>query len=693
MSKRLNKRSGLVGLRVIGSSSCGCRGPRARSARHTWRLQAVAWALLASQGPAHALDHVWLGGSGTWGDASRWSLLGVPGAGDTATLQGGSHAVQLTADTSVGGLFITNGTLGGTAVLTTGAASFGSATLGWNTAAAEGTLNVNGPASFAGGSISTLRYGQIVNLNGNTTWSAGNGRIEVGNSYAGSSSDDPYRASQLNIAAGSTFTDAGAAAAAGSKTIGYHGGQIHNAGTYVRNGVGTTVASYGFNNTGTVQVNSGTFMLDGNSSLRSQSSGQINVASGAVLNLGHADITGGRIANAGRVLLNSNGVATVAADASIGGAWELNHSSAQLKLTGTHSINSLTLTSGYLGGTAVLNTGAASFGSATLGWNTAAAEGTLNVNGPASFAGGSISTLRYGQIVNLNGNTTWSAGNGRIEVGNSYAGSSSDDPYRASQLNIAAGSTFTDAGAAAAAGSKTIGYHGGQIHNAGTYVRNGLGTTVASDGFHNTGTVQINAGVFAADDRFVNSGEVMIATGASLRALDPTLRNAGLISGTGTVKTYGAAYALTNNGTLAPGSAAAPIGTLTIDGDLSNADTAVFRVDLGAGGTADRLVITDDVLWNGELALHATPGLALNVGDSFVLATFDQRLSASVFDSITWHGAGGAQFALDYNAHDLTLRVTAAVPEPATYALWLLGLAGLLAWRGRRLQRGQNGWR
>ncbi|MFG6433376.1 beta strand repeat-containing protein [Roseateles sp. LYH14W] len=594
-----------------------------------------------------------------------------------------SAVLQHSGTHSVSSLALTSGYFGGTGVLNIGSASFGSAVLGLADTT-DGVINVSGNASFNGANNQTLRYGQIVNLNGNTTWSAGNGRIEVDQAYAGNSSTNPYGVSQLNIAAGTTFTDAGAAAAGGTKHIGYNGGQVNNAGTYVRNGLGTTLASYGFNNTGTVQINSGTFGLTGNSSFRGQSSGLINVAAGAVFNLGDADITGGSINNAGRVAMTSSSVATIAAAASINGAWELNHSSAVLQHSGTHSVSSLALTSGYFGGTGVLNAGSASFGSAVLGL-AGTTDGVINVSGNASFNGANNQNLRYGQIVNLNGNTTWSAGNGRIEVDQAYAGNSSTNPYGVSQLNIAAGTTFTDAGAAAAGGTKHIGYHGGEVNNAGTYVRNGLGTTLASYGFNNTGTVQVHAGTFAVDAHFNNVGEVRIDAGAKLQAQSDSFSNDGLMGGEGTIQTRNLNQALVNAGTLTPGGLGTA-GNLLLNGDLSMASGGALRFDLTADAH-DLLTITSDVTFGGTLQLWADSALGLHLGDSFVVATYGQRLAGSAFSNVQWLGSGANPFSVEYGDSALTLRVTTAVPEPETWALWLLGVSALAAWRTRRTTR------
>jgi hypothetical protein len=73
------------------------------------------------------------------------------------------------------------------------------------------------------------------------------------------------------------------------------------------------------------------------------------------------------------------------------------------------------------------------------------------------------------------------------------------------------------------------------------------------------------------------------------------------------------------------------------------------------------------------------------VGDTFVIATFEDRLNDSKFASISTRGYGSdVRFSVIYNEHDLTLAVT-AVPEPENWAMFLAGL-GLMVSVFRRKQ-------
>jgi hypothetical protein len=300
------------------------------------------------------------------------------------------------------------------------------------------------------------------------------------------------------------------------------------------------------------------------------------------------------------------------------------------------------------------------------------------VQGAATFDGAGNQAIAYSHTLRLNGHSTWTAGNGRLIVDSAYQ--TGNDVWPSAVLHIAGGATFADLGAASATGFKTLGH--GTVLNEGQYLRSGLGRTEAY-GLANHGSIQVVAGALGVDDRFINTGEVTVETDAALFGLGANLRNDGLLQGDGTVRTYSANFALTNAGMLAPGGLETA-GTLTIDGDLVLAAAGSLRIDLVAGGH-DLLAVTSDASFGGRLLIWGAQGL----GDSFVVATFGQRLDDSTFSSVSWLGGGDNPFSVDYGDHAITLRVTSPVPEPAVWLLWASGL--LLPALARRRSRQVDG--
>ena len=153
------------------------------------------------------------------------------------------------------------------------------------------------------------------------------------------------------------------------------------------------------------------------------------------------------------------------------------------------------------------------------------------------------------------------------------------------------------------------------------------------------------------------------------------------MQGNGTILTQ-ANGELINSGAINPGGSNF-IGHLTIDGNLHQMASGVLNFDLANLNSFDQLTVTHNVTLGGELDVWNL-GYAPTVGDSFVVATFDQRLADSKFSSVNPHGFGsGVNFDVAYHEHDVTVTV---VPEPEQYLMLLagLGLVGAMA-RRRRL--------
>ena len=344
----------------------------ARVARSRKCFTAIAVALATMSSPVLALDYIWRGGSGNWDDASQWTLLGVPGAGDSALLGGGSTFMNVAA--SVGSLFINSGGLSGPGVLTAGSLNFERGRMGTPFGPfVTGSTTVSGNAIFNGALIQSIGPAYTLTLQSASTWTAGTGALNGSGAVVN--------------AAGAVFSDQGAGAANAYRALrdnggSYFGGVFVNQGTYLRSGLGLTRA-YGFDNAGTVQVQSGTFELRDNA----KSSGLIDVAAGAVLNFYGSASVSGRIDNRGMVVFERGG-ATLTSTSRLDGAVRILDSAVFNE--GTQLMQSLSLNSGgaQLNSSGSVTTVALDFRRGTLGGTTNFYPvGSTTVTGTTVFDG------------------------------------------------------------------------------------------------------------------------------------------------------------------------------------------------------------------------------------------------------------------------------------------------------------------
>ena len=482
----------------------------------------------------------------------------------------------------------TGGTLSGPGTVTASTLNFSSGTMGENTSGfTGGTTTVTGTTTFDGTQEENIYYGRTLALDGNSTWtSASGGVIAV---YTGGAA----ATSTLDIANGTTFTDAGTTASGGARYLGYQSdGVISMAGTYVRNGLGTTQVNGTFNNTGSVEINGGTFLVESSGT----SSGTWTVGSNGGVEFDSTlyTIDGGSISNSGTFSV-------------AGGTLRI---SSPLTISGS---GGLTMTGGILGGSGTLTASTLNFNGGSLGENTSGfTGGTTNVTGATTFSGAQQESILYGYTLNLNGGATWtSATGGLIQV---YTGG-----IGTSTLNIVSGTTFTDEGTTASSGGRYLGYQSdGVINLAGTYVRNGVGTTQVNGTFNNTGSVEINGGTFLVDSAGASSGTFTVASGAALE-FDSSLytMTGGSITDNGTTSVVGGTLrvsdplsiggsgGLTMTGGILGGSGTLTVSTLNFNGGSFGENTSGFT-----GGTTN---VTGATTFSGAQQESIDYGYTLNL--------------------------------------------------------------------------------
>ena len=229
----------------------------------------------------------------------------------------GTGLMTITAGTATfngtvttGGLTQSGGELNGTGTLTvTGTGPVPASSFSNGTQSGSGTTLAQNGATFSSTGFG-LDGGRTLQLGGASTTSGASVQINLNSSNPNNSVSD-VGSGTLTILSGATFTDA----TTGGLTIftTNHGtgdtgvtAAVNNAGTFTKSGsAATSTISTLFNNTGTVNVTSGTLNLSGGGT----DSGALNLSSGATVQFSSAyTLDGASSKGLGQILLASSTV-------------------------------------------------------------------------------------------------------------------------------------------------------------------------------------------------------------------------------------------------------------------------------------------------------------------------------------------------------------------------------------------------
>jgi PEP-CTERM motif len=500
----------------------------------------------------------------------------------TTLAMSGSGQLNLDAnDVSLINLNATGGTLSGTGTVTV----TGSATLG-------GTMTGTGTTHLAGGVTSTLGSlgldsGRVL-LNEGTVSGSGNVNLNPSTSNGG--------VGTIVNAAGAVWDVTGNSSISGS--FGGDGAvtppTFVNEGTFQKSGgTGNTTVSVVFENTGTLDVQTGTVILSGGSTHTSATiTGAGTIQFGARTHTLDAasELTAANVRFAG----GSTGTTTVNGLYDVAGSTTVLSGLADLSAADLQSLGaSLTVSGGTLnlgahdptvtsltlGGSTGTITGTGTLtvtGTGTITGGTMTGAGTTVLMGTTTVSGTGVKNVDAGRSLLNEGTVLWTGGNFNLNPSTSNGGvgtivNAVGATWDAEANNTISGSTSGD-------GAVTP----PSFENLGTFVKSGggTGTTTVSAQFNNAGTVEVQTGTIILSGGGTHTGAFDIAEGASLR-----------------LSTASATTHVLNAGTSLTGS-----GTVIIGAGVATSDTVVSNTAIDFAGTTNiygldyqtNLVLMDD---------------------------------------------------------------------------------------------------
>ncbi len=526
------------------------------------------------------------------------------GTGTVLVSDEGSSKLLLNANQTIANVNFASGTITGTATLTV------SGLFSWT----GGTLI--GPTNLVIAPTATLAFGGVAAMvidaatitnQGTATWPL-TGALYVRN--------------------GATFNNVGTVLDSADHTMTYNGGNgltFNNTGTYTKtSGNGTTRLEVAFNNTGTVNILSGTLQLQGPGT----DTGTYGIAAGATLNFSYGTRTfnpGVKVNGAGALLMTDEG-------------------SSRLAFNTDTSLTSLTLAAGTITGPSTVTvTNAFRFTGGMVqgpGAMLIPATATMAITGPSS-------KIVDAYAITNQGTTTWPLG-GPLYVRN--------------------GSTFQNNGTFLDLADHTMTFNGGNgltFNNAGTYTKtSGNGTTRLEVAFNNSGTVNIASGTlqlngggtdtgpynlsagttlnYSYGTRTINAGAAFIGPGTVLLtdeggassivpnvdvAIPNFVLSAGTLKGPNTVTVSGA-FSFTGGTMQGPGAVTiGPAGTLAISGSNTRIIDAYTILNQGTS------------TWAGTGAFYVRNGAVFNNAGLF-LDQDDHTMSYNGGAGLTFNNTG-----------------------------------------------------
>lgn len=459
--------------------------------------------------------------------------------------------------------------------------------------------------------------------------------------------------------------------------FGHASATFNNAGILRKSaGTGQSTILSVIDNTGTVEVQSGTLSLSRGGS----SSGNFQIGSSSAVRLASGTMalnSGWSVTGSGELRLTS-GTLDATSDGTIESAFALGSSSGAI-LTGDGNVTlagPFTWTGGRLRGTGAL----AINGDSQWGGSTKYIERTVDNAGTIDWTAGLIVANSAGALNNLSGATL------DVQAPTTYSGSSS---------------TFNNAGSLLASSTGRITFD----------------TTIA-----NTGTFDVRSGELRLNRQYTQTAGETILNGGFITNINPLEIEGGVLIGSGIVTGD-----VTNGGVTSPGLLPGEIGTIQVQGEFVQVPTVdaggpytvdegglvqldatldqsggTLEIEIAALGSFDQLAAGGAVTLGAPLTVSLLGGYAPAVGDSFTI------LENNSVTAITGAFAGlpeaatftvdSTQFQITYtggaNNNDVVLTVIDPIlPDQGGNTLtfeWDLDGDGLFGETGSDAERGDE---
>jgi len=307
--------------------------------------------------------------------------------------------------------------------------------------------------------------------------------------------------------------------------------------------------------------------------------------------------------------------------------------------------------------------------------NFVAQSGTLEnlgeLNGGAALTKTTVGTLILEGTNTYTGNTVVSAGT--LQLG---SGSTTGTMNTASAISVASGATFavnqsdnvdqgTDFTATAISGD-------------GAFAQTGSGTTILDTANTYTGGTTVSNGVLLANN----------TTGSATGTGAVTVQNGGTVSGFGSVSGN---TTIESGGTVTAGSDGGSDRTLSFGGDLTAQSGSIWLVDLveDSNGVTDHINVTGNLSISGSIFTVGNFANSHTPNNSYVIATYGGNLTGEFDFGGAWlnnteRTLDGGQYLINYGGGSNSFITLTAVPEPGTFGLLGLALAGLAFLRFRK---------